>query len=186
MHRVYYDLETSGLSHSSEILQIAVLEVEDNNIQLHSQYFMPHGDISPGAIRVHGLNRSKLEILSEGLTFEEGIHDILEKLTTPGAIICGYNSSVFDDRVLATNLAGVNYCGKQVRTERDVLKKVRAANIPGSHKLGVMLTYALNKLNSTYEEFNNYFTEVCREDKSLHNAAYDVFATYIVDTVIED
>lgn len=107
--KVIFDLETTGFRRNCEILQIALVDVNDNS-KFWNQYFQPMGPIDPKATEINQLSLGIDSMLCyRGLECEnvvkasEGIKRFKNYLMCnypEGAILVAHNGDIFDFPVL--------------------------------------------------------------------------------------
>jgi len=114
MRIVYYDLETTGVSHADkhknvQLLQIGAVDADDG--KEFEQYILPTCEIDSDATKVHGLSVAKEGLLLRGkkvdaVEMKLGLERFLKWLEDFGepVVLVGYNSSKFDNYVLCHNL----------------------------------------------------------------------------------
>jgi len=110
---VYFDIETTGLAYSREIVQVACYEpgFEDS----FSVYMLPRGGFEPGASRVTGLTKEGGALLYRGkrvetVSLKEGLSALIEWLRfLQPVLLVGHNARCFDSTrlVLAMHGAGL-------------------------------------------------------------------------------
>ena len=96
--KVILDTETTGISKSDEVIQLAIIEYEKGDI-LMNQYFRPKCEIAPEAMKVHGIS---MEYLADKPTIDEYFQQISELLYNNQVLI--YNSQ-FDCKLLQQSFA---------------------------------------------------------------------------------
>ena len=106
---VFYDLETTGLSVSSEITEIAAV---CHNGESFQAYVLPKEEISVGATKATGLSvrmrSGKRQLYLGNEQVQSDAEDVvlrkffqwLDKLPIDNIVLAGHNSSKFDNRVL--------------------------------------------------------------------------------------
>lgn len=73
MKRIYYDVETTGLSAKDEVIEFAAVVTDDNNniLELKDFYCYTTQPITKGAQLIHGIDKHTLNVRSKGKFFEE-------------------------------------------------------------------------------------------------------------------
>ncbi len=89
---VFLDTETTGLADDAELIEIGAVAVNSaqQRVGEFHQYFMPEGDIDPGATEVHQLTK---DILAErgAVRFHEKIDEVIAFLS--GHLVVAHNAS---------------------------------------------------------------------------------------------
>ena len=139
MHVAYFDLETTGISTRSEIVQIAV---ETENGDKFNQYVFPLSHYIPlDAQTIHGMSIVDNELCKDGeklpnvvipsKAFEQFKHFLenLRQSDQEKIVLCAHNGLCFDSKVLIYNLVKRNEltmpANVEFRDSLDILKKYR-------------------------------------------------------------
>ena len=116
MRIVFYDLETTGMSHSDKHRNVQILQIgavaEDSDDEVFDQFLLPTCEIDPAATKIHGIatgrhdglvvNNKKVAAVEMKLGLERFL-SWLERLDDR-ILLVGYNSYKFDNWVLCHNL----------------------------------------------------------------------------------
>lgn len=191
MDYLFFDIETTGLSRNSDILEFAAI-LCDSNLDIkrvYNEYFLYDGEIPSSAIAIHGLTTQKLEFLATR-DFMSAARDIYNLVSSENAYLCGHNVVNYDLPVLKSNL---NRCGYYFDAEKDRCKDTLCLakhKLSGSHKLEEALKTALRTTTATMDDILNTFdSEIFRKhspdvDARYHCALFDSFVSYCLYMII--
>lgn len=185
---IFFDVETTGLSKHSEILELAAICANDNLeiTNVYHKYYYTEDEVPSGAAKVHGLTRQRLEFLAntDFITDAENIYDLFD---SPDVVLVGHNVKAYDLPVLKNAL---NRCGYDLVLSEDdcidTLLKAKA-DYKGKHDLESAVTHYLNRVNKTKAYMDSLFSScksiqdaVIDPKSKFHSALYDTFATYVL------
>ena len=194
MKYLYFDVETTGLSRTSDILEFGGILCDSNFniVKPINEYFLYDGIVPYSAVNVHGLSSQKLEFLGTR-DFISAAPDIAKLLTDPDICLCGHNIVSYDLPVLASNLknAGIQLNTDKLRTI-DTLT-IAKQKFSGSHKLEDTLTVCWHRSGCTRADVDAGFakliqtnpTLVVDEDKTFHSALYDSYVCWCAHLVLQ-
>lgn len=191
MNYCFFDLETTGLARTSDILEFGAVFCDENmNVtDTYNEYFLYYDEVPSGASKVHGLTREKLEFLAER-DFLAAASDVFKKVTCKDTMLCGHNILRYDIPVLQTNLsrAGITL---NVPSSKciDTLLLARS-NLPGSHKLADAVATAASQTGVTVkaltEKFDAIFpSNALNTELRYHSAMYDAFMSRCLYSLIQ-
>lgn len=201
MHYAVFDVETTGLSNSDEVIQFACIVVgpQFNIERVINFYCYTQHPISSRALEIHGITKELLWQLSGGKTFEDQLDEIDSLTKMKDLIWIDYSTSRFDCRLVNqtlenNGLPGLNF-GTPVST-LDVDSGVHTFSILHAmansyfygkpRKLMQAASVLPMELTSIEKIFRKYFIEgsnnrIYKEfPKCWHNAEYDAFVTYLL------
>ena len=189
LNYLYFDLETTGFQHSSDILEFGGLLCNEDFevIRLINEYFYYSDPIPYGAVSVHGLTNQKLEFLAQR-DFLTAAPEIFELVSDENVCLCGHNIIKYDIPVLKNNLnrSGISWNTDNLKVIDTLLLSRQMYS--GSHKLEQVLQYCLHKSGCTQEAIDATFKNelakfpdvVVDEDKKYHSALYDSFICWCI------
>lgn len=188
MNYLFFDLETTGLSRSSDILEFGGLLCDENLkiLEVYNEYFLHDEPVPTSAVNIHGLNSQKLEFLAHR-DFISAAPDIFNIVTQQNIYYCGHNIIKYDLPVLVSNFTRLGYSFSfKEDVCRDTLTLARQY-FDGSHKLETMLSQVLYKSNLTITDFNRIYSDSCHNyildvNAHYHSALYDAFASWCIFT----
>lgn len=191
MNYLFFDVETTGLSRSADILEFAAV-LCDHHLDIkkvYNEYFLYDGEIPSSAIAIHGLTTQKLEFLAHR-DFMSAASDIYDLVSAEDTYLCGHNVINYD---LPVTKSSLNRCGYSLAADKeqciDTLKLAKQ-KLPGSHKLEEALKTALKSTSVTMQEILDTFdSEIFRKhspdaDMRYHCALFDSFASYCLYMII--
>ncbi|MEG2262773.1 MAG: 3'-5' exonuclease [Clostridia bacterium] len=185
MKYLFFDLETTSIYPNAEILEFGYLIVDENFkcTSMQDIFCMPLREVPAGATAVNGLTRAKLQFLSDGAEFFQRADYIREVMSQPDIIVCGYNSTAYDLRVLAHNLVNAGTEPVDIAKHIDLLPTIRQAKLGlKNNQLGTVYRNALHLMNITPAASQNIFKDWCSQfqitsNASLHGALFDSYVT---------
>lgn len=188
MNYIFFDLETTGLARTSDILEFGAIKcnAEALPVQFHHEYFTIDHPVPQSAVNIHGLTQQKLEFLAER-DFLSAAKDIYEIITSSNTFICGHNIINYDLQVLKSNLsrAGITLDINKLKCI-DTLQLARD-KVAGSHKLDVVVTNLIRQKGMTLKELNKTFDSLVNaseidvnSEMRYHSALYDSFLSWCV------
>ncbi len=145
---IYFDIETTDLPLSSEIIQIGAV---DQNGATFNTFIIPKGEISESATKVHGIEKINGSLHKNGQPIQEavqpsvGLKNFLnwidgdKKKGRKRKILIGHNAHCFDAPILINNIRNCNVenfsqiC-KIIRGFGDTLKSFRKLLHQGPYK----------------------------------------------------
>lgn len=191
MNYLFFDLETTGLSRNSDILEFAAILCDSNLdiVKVYNEYFLYDDEIPSSAIAVHGLTTQKLEFLAHR-DFMCAADEIYSIVSAKNTYLCGHNVANYDLPVLRSNL---NRCGYSLAANKeqcvDTLSLAKQ-KLTGSHKLEEALKTALKSTPVSMQDILNTFdSDIFRKhspdtDARYHCALFDSFASYCLYLII--
>lgn len=177
------DLETTGLSDSSEIAQIAIIDLSDklNPIGFENRYFNIHGEMPDAAYRVNKLSKSFLEEQSGGKYFTDCSEEIYGKLC--GNTLIAHNTS-FEKRILSywygNSLPGTDWICTMIRYTPTVgAKKIGGHGEYKNCNLRELVSFAISVKGISIEMLNALYSKMTGKaiNSDWHDALYDTFVT---------
>lgn len=188
MNYLFFDLETTGLARTSDILEFGGLLCDENLkiIRVYNEYFLHDEPVPASAINVHGLTSQKLEFLASR-DFISAAPDIFNIVSQKDIYYCGHNVIRYDLPVLVSNLTKLGYSFSFSESNcRDTLQYSKKY-FDGSHNLESTLSSILRKANLTVSDINSLYDRTCSDhiiDRSAHYhcALYDAFASWCAFT----
>lgn len=154
---IVFDVETTGFSYTSEILQISIMDINGN--ALLDTYVRPsHTKEWPQAMAVHHITPDKVKNAPTASELASKVRDIFESVDT----VIGYNVS-FDVRMVKQNF-GIDVPKEKIH---DLLPVFKQQFPSGGHKLNdAVQTYC----PEIYEEYSS----------DAHSSSTDTYATLMV------
>lgn len=154
---IVFDVETTGFSYSSEILQISIMDINGNAI-LDTYVCPSHTKEWTQAMAVHHITPDKVKNAPTAMELAPKIRDIFESVDT----VVGYNVS-FDIRMVKQNF-GIDVPNEKIH---DLLPVFKQQFPSGGHKLNdAVQTYC----PEIYEEYSS----------DAHSSSTDTYATLMV------
>ena len=149
--------------------------------------------INPEAQKIHGIDKETLKKLSENYTFEDNFFPFVESLGEQPKCWVAYNIE-FDKRLVNQTLGNNGLptfsFGKNIATIREenedtnfcLMNAMTSLNTAGKRRKLVDVVASLGYSKETIDKSFAAFAARCNmsEDLSFHNAAYDVYCTYLV------
>lgn len=194
MEYFIYDTETTGLTRSDEIIQLAGLLVDDNLNLLKAIDFYCYTQvaISKSATQVHGITSTALRKLSDGKTFEDYFYES-ELSKKKNLTWISFSTNGFDERMINQTLKNnglpaydfgpeIKYFGAEKvgvhRFNAYAFLKNRCFNGKNA-KLTQMIacTPYANTLDSL---FAKVFHDDAAKHLQFHDALYDSFALWVL------
>lgn len=185
---IFFDVETTGIAKTSDILEFAAIECgEDLHItRVVNNYYYYDDEVPAGASKVNGLTRQKLEFLAES-DFISDAKNIYAFLSRPDVKLVGHNIISYDLPVVKSNLrrAGLdlNVDNKQCL---DTLLMARE-RYSGKHDLQSTLVKVLSESGLTLADIQEMYqaSEAIKpfiKDKKMtfHSGLFDAFVTFII------
>ena len=185
---VFFDIETTGLSKSSDILEFAaIICSEDLQItKIVNNYYLYDIEVPSGASQVNGLTRQKLEFLAD-TDFITDAKNIFTLLADPSATIVGHNILSYDLPVVYNNLhrAGLELSVPESRCIDTLL--LSRQHYSGKHDLQSSLYKVLAEHSISLEYVKSVFANAevfkpyIKDTKmTFHSGLFDAFITYIL------
>lgn len=189
MNYLYFDVETTGLQRSSDILEFGGVLCDENFevIKLINEYFYYSDPIPYSAVSVHGLTNQKLEFLAQR-DFLTAAPEIYDLVSNKNICLCGHNIVSYDIPVLKSNLnrSGISWDTDSIKTI-DTLQLSKSL-YSGSHKLEQVLQYCLHRSGCTQGDIDTAFKAELKKfpdlivdnDATYHSALYDAFICWCI------
>lgn len=185
---LFFDVETTGISKSSDILEFAAIECSDDlRIQrVINNYYFYDDEVPSGASKVNGLTRQKLEFLADTdfMSDAKNIHEIFSR---PQLKIVGHNVISYDLPVVKSNLHRAGF-ELNVSNEQciDTLLMARE-HFKGKHDLTSTISQVLSENGMTLNDIQRQFesSEIIKpyiKDKKMtfHSGLFDAFVTFVI------
>lgn len=154
---IVFDVETTGFSYTSEILQISIMDINGNAI-LDTYVCPSHTKEWTQAMAVHHITPDKVKNAPTAMELAPKIRDIFESVDT----VVGYNVS-FDIRMVKQNF-GIDVPNEKIH---DLLPVFKQQFPSGGHKLNdAVQTYC----PEIYEKYSS----------DAHSSSTDTYATLMV------
>lgn len=187
---LFFDIETTGLSKSSDILEFAAIECDDNFCirRVINNYYLYDGEVPPGASKINGLTREKLEFLADS-DFISDAENIYELLSRPDITVVGHNILAYDLPVVYNNLhrAGLELSVPSNRCI-DTLPMARK-RYEGKHDLQTTLAAVLKDGNLSLTQIKQLFSnsklispQIKDKKMTFHSGLFDAFVSYVIYT----
>lgn len=187
MRYVFFDLETTGVKRSSDILEFGALIFNDDLklIEVRNQYFKCD-DIPASATAVHGLTPIKLQMYN-ATDWENAAEEIFKLVNSPDVILCGHNVVGYDIPVLKNNLemAGIVWNPDYSRTIDTM--KLYNASFSGSKSLQSATATAASHLSISIRKIEQMFRsspmiadKIVDKTAMFHNALFDSYCSFVV------
>lgn len=195
---VIFDVETTGLSITDEIIQFSaiVMNGDFTTERLINFYCDTQVPISANAFNVHRIDKAKLYRLSEQKSFEDNWLGFADSLKNQQVAWIDWSRGGFDERMVNQTLVNnglddyFNY--PRYKSLEECLKnKSSTFDLMGAlcHKIGrrnMKLADAVNTLPYSKQQINYVYDKVTdslpNKDMEMmyHNAMYDTFVTFLV------
>lgn len=196
MNYFLFDVESTGMTNKDEVIQFSGLLFDEKFAlkKFFNFYCDTQQTIDPGALKVHGISKEILKKLSDGKTFEDNFFEMLKILEQyPDLCWVSYNIE-FDKRLVNQTLVNNGLesfdFGKDLPKFIKVLGKSNACLLQGMRMIfpgrgGHKLYQIVERLPYSKEDIQKAFAKLaitCNLDPELsyHNAAYDVYTSYLV------
>ena len=179
MKSIFLDTETTGLR-PGQIVQLTYIMEEDKKLIGVKNYFFAVDSVDPEAERVHGFSKEKLDILSEGFTFEELSEEIQEDFE--GATLIAHNVK-FDRKFIEAEFNKIFQLDGFSKDFCTMAYFSKILKIPAKNGGG----YKNPKLEEVVDFYNidrNQILKIANilfgcDDISFHDARYDTAAMYM-------
>lgn len=186
MKYIFFDLETTGLARTSDILEFGAIVCNQDIIPVsfHHEYFLTDKPVPQSAVNVHGLTQQKLEFLANR-DFMAAAPDIANLITAKDTYVCGHNIVNYDLPVLKSNLsrAGISLDTAKLSCMDTLL--ISKEKVPGPHKLDILTSNLLRKRGMSMKEINAAFDSLVESsgldidtEMRYHSALYDSFLSW--------
>lgn len=194
MKNLFYDVETTGLSRSSDILSIAIITCDENLnlVDVYNEYFLYGDEVPSSAAAVHGLTRQKLEFLATR-EFIDAAPEIYDIITEPGVQLVGHNITKYDNSVLQHNLAASGFSVDVGAIPAIDTLALAKAKFNGSHKLSDCVSTLTAEAglpeDFVYELFDCskcLQEHVIDKSKKYHSALFDTFCSHYIYTLMRE
>ena len=193
MDCIVLDVETTGVYNNSDVIQVAGLMLLEDGLSMFNRYCNTDQKISQGSYEVHGLSKKNLASLSGGKYFEDVAQE-LKDVFSRDLYVIGHGVN-FDIRMMNNNLSKHGFpelnVAKKYCTMKKANQELKKVGVRGNVSLEKMLDYVLSSNGMELEEFNRIALEHIHELTGeeiiggQHDAAYDVYATYICFAYLE-
>lgn len=191
---IHIDIEaTTKYPNNAKVLEFAYIITSDPFTtyveDMGHFYFSPEKEVPQSSVNIHGLNKAKLDILSEGKEFYQLAQIIREKFNDC-TYITGYNSNIYDIPILNRSFveSGVSDLSTNEFKFIDFCRKARGYSLPTPDtKLTTMYRYAVSSLGLSLSELNDLFLDctkvfnVQNVTATAHGALFDTFMVMIVN-----
>lgn len=191
MRYCFFDLETTGLAHSSDILEFgAVLCTPELKItEARNEYFRYYEQVPSGAVKVHGLTAEKLELLAQR-DFYDAAEEIYDLVSSEDTILCGHNILGYDIPVLISNLSRAGYTLKDPSSRCIDTLKLSRAKLNGRCSLENAVATACQLCGVEPKTLDGFFkqlkiTGIVEKGSSYHSALYDSFMSWCLYTLMK-
>lgn len=187
MRYVFFDLETTGVKRTSDILEFGALVFNSDLklIDVRNQYFKCD-DIPAGATAIHGLTPIKLQMYN-AVDWESAAQDIFKLVNSPDVILCGHNVVGYDIPVLKNNLemAGIVWKPSEDRTIDTMRlynakytgsKSLQSATATAASELGV----SMRKIEEMFRGSQPIAEKIIDKTAMFHNALFDSYCSFVV------
>lgn len=187
MRYVFFDLETTGVKRTSDVLEFGALVFDENLklIEVRNQYYKCD-DIPAGATAVHGLTPIKLQMYN-AVDWESAANEVYQLVNSPDVILCGHNVVGYDIPVLKNNLemAGISWEPDYTRTIDTM--KLYNAKYSGSKSLQTATATAASKMSTNIRKIEEMFRsspliaeKIIDKTAMFHNALFDSYCSFVV------
>lgn len=185
---IFLDVESTGLESSSDVIQFAYIETDNNlKIQSYGNVFMNTDKYLTDTVKnITGLNRLKLETLSKNKYFEDVMDDIMPMLRNRSKVVVGHNVS-FDIRMLNSNLERHGRLPTEHASTECTMNDYRPKMMmKGSNgriknpKLEQAFNWALEQRGINKASIQETYTKIFGREPQAHDALYDVYMSYIL------
>jgi len=200
MKIVYYDLETTGVSHAEKHKNVQILQigaVEGDTDQMFEEYLMPTCQIDPDATKIHGLSVAGDKLRLHGkkvnaLPMKLGLQNFLSWVEGLGEpiILVGFNSNKFDNWVLCHNLlrcrltptqGTIDKLGDGMNYVAPLLRQWGMAKGPG-----VKLSFAVSKLVKREQKVPHSALDDARDLKDVSEEVAKIKQTSVIELLKEN
>ena len=179
------DLETTGLTDTSEIAQLASWTLDDNMsfVSRSNYFFNIHDEMPPAAYRANQLTKAVLEERSNGYYFEDMKGIIYNELKD--AILVAHNAS-FERKFLNTHLDGMLESSTWICNMRRYTPTLASPDRRGFSQykfcnLEELTDYCLKKVDITMDDLKSAYKKACGNSDvcgvRFHDAMFDAYCT---------
>lgn len=159
-----------------------------SNLEYVSRYFNYDSVVPASAVEIHGLNNSKLRMLSHGDYVSDCMKDLSPFFYDKEAIFVGHNVS-YDKTVIRSNLLNSGcaepawrgtVCTMYGTAKRYPNPKSKDPKNPRGCKLGTLYYKVCKDYNLSEQYLLDMFNEITGDKQTFHNAEWDAFCTMII------
>lgn len=192
--KLIFDTETTGLnSHENQIAQLSYVIIDDDyNIETAKNFYFSVDFVEPGASRVTGLNKEKLDELSNGKVFKDCVKEIYKDFLKVDVLIA--HNIDFDLTFIRKEFKEVGYDVDALLKNKKMFctmcRYTEVLNIPHSY-YGIKfptLSETVEYLNVSYDLIESKMNKVFKLNDigiGYHDARFDVIATMYVYKLYE-
>ena len=195
MKYAVFDVETTGLGSSDEVIQFAaVITNEDfKAVETVNFYCYTQHPISDGAYKTHGIDKGSLYKLSGGKAFEDRIKDYPQLFKEKDLIWVEYSTNRFDQRLINQTLKNNGHPPIEFGSSIARLGKTKGiwsfslCNALAALKFGGKarkLTQAVSLLPYPPGAVDRMYLKYIADNDGIpgafHNGEYDAFVTWLL------
>lgn len=187
MRYIFFDLETTGVKRSSDILEFGALVFDENLklIEVVNQYYKCD-DIPASATAVHGLTPVKLQMYN-AIDWEKDAQRIYELVNAKDVILCGHNVMGYDIPVLKNNLETAGIVWNPDTTRVLDTMNMYHAKFSGSKSLSnatatatSVMSINLRKIEDMFRQSPLISQKIIDKTAMFHNALFDSYCSFVV------